>query len=291
MFKKAFTLAEVLITLMIIGIVAALTIPSVISNYQQQEFKTGLKKAVSVLNEAIQMNIQEDGETPYENSNLYAYLKRHMNIIKTNTFFNCYNSRGEVVDLRSPNGSDKDCMSPNEDDAPGHDYSGNEAFYTADGMRFELRGAFGSGGIKPNTHFYLHESGLDAADYKHLGEAIEPYPGAGFLVYEKSAQNGYCGSYGLASNPNNTVNTPCVLMVDVNGDKKPNPPMNFKEDIVETINDNGTIYTVTTKVNQNFGYSYPSPTDKKLQDIFSIMITDEKAIPFGVVAQRAMYSK
>ena len=55
--KKGFTLAEVLITLAIIGIVAALTIPSVISNYQQQEFKTGLKKAVSVLNEAIQTNI------------------------------------------------------------------------------------------------------------------------------------------------------------------------------------------------------------------------------------------
>ena len=289
--KHAFTLAEILITLMIIGIVAALTIPSVISNYQQQEFKTGLKKAVSVLNSAIQSNIAQDGETPYENSNLYAYLKRHMNILKTNTFYTCYNSRGEAVDLRSPNGADKECMSPNEDDAPGHDYSGNEAFYTADGMRFEIRGSFSSGGDKPNTHFYLHESGLDAAGYKHLGEGREPYPGAGFLVYEKFARNGYCGSYGLASNPNNTVNTPCVLMVDVNGDKKPNPPMNYKEDIVNTVNDNGAIYTYKIAVNQNFGYTYPSVNDKKLKDIFNILITDEKAIPFGVVAQRAMYSK
>ena len=33
--RKAFTLAEVLITLAIIGVVAALTIPSVISNTQQ----------------------------------------------------------------------------------------------------------------------------------------------------------------------------------------------------------------------------------------------------------------
>ncbi|MBE7707024.1 MAG: prepilin-type N-terminal cleavage/methylation domain-containing protein, partial [Cyanobacteria bacterium SIG30] len=34
---KAFTLAEVLITLAIIGVVAALTIPSVVTNYQNQE--------------------------------------------------------------------------------------------------------------------------------------------------------------------------------------------------------------------------------------------------------------
>lgn len=43
--KQAFTLAEVLITLAIIGIVAALSIPSVISNTQQAEYRTGLKKA------------------------------------------------------------------------------------------------------------------------------------------------------------------------------------------------------------------------------------------------------
>lgn len=34
--KKAFTLAEVLITLGIIGIVAALTMPSLIANYKKQ---------------------------------------------------------------------------------------------------------------------------------------------------------------------------------------------------------------------------------------------------------------
>jgi prepilin-type N-terminal cleavage/methylation domain-containing protein len=35
--KKGFTLAEVLITIAIIGIVAALTIPSVIINYQKAQ--------------------------------------------------------------------------------------------------------------------------------------------------------------------------------------------------------------------------------------------------------------
>ena len=35
--KKGFTLAEVLITLAIIGVVAALTVPTVVHKYQQKE--------------------------------------------------------------------------------------------------------------------------------------------------------------------------------------------------------------------------------------------------------------
>ena len=83
---KAFTLAEVLITLAIIGVVAAISIPSVISNTQQQEFKTGLKKAASVLNSAITMNMAVDGESPYDNADLFNYLQRHMNIISTGKY-------------------------------------------------------------------------------------------------------------------------------------------------------------------------------------------------------------
>ena len=72
--KKAFTLAEVLITLAIIGVVAALAIPSVISNAQQLEFKTGLRKAVSVLNSSIMMNQALEGTSPYDTDDLYKYL-------------------------------------------------------------------------------------------------------------------------------------------------------------------------------------------------------------------------
>ena len=51
--KAAFTLAEVLITLGIIGIVAAMTMPSLIANHKQKELETGLKKAYSVLQQAL----------------------------------------------------------------------------------------------------------------------------------------------------------------------------------------------------------------------------------------------
>jgi len=43
--KKGFTLAEVLITLGIIGVVASLTIPTLMANYQKVQYVTGLKRA------------------------------------------------------------------------------------------------------------------------------------------------------------------------------------------------------------------------------------------------------
>ncbi len=50
---KGFTLAEVLITLGIIGVVAALTIPTLINNYQKKVTVTRLKTAYSLLTQAI----------------------------------------------------------------------------------------------------------------------------------------------------------------------------------------------------------------------------------------------
>ncbi len=49
---SGFTLAEVLITLGIIGVVAALTMPSVINNYKEKETIAKLKKTYSVLSQA-----------------------------------------------------------------------------------------------------------------------------------------------------------------------------------------------------------------------------------------------
>ena len=61
-FKKAFTLAEVLITLGIIGIVAAMTIPNLIANYQKNVTVTQLQKAISVLNQAYKSSFDDNGE-------------------------------------------------------------------------------------------------------------------------------------------------------------------------------------------------------------------------------------
>lgn len=53
MFKKAFTLAEVLITLVIIGVVAAITMPTIQANSQERERIAKVKKTFSVLNQAM----------------------------------------------------------------------------------------------------------------------------------------------------------------------------------------------------------------------------------------------
>ena len=53
--KTAFTLAETLITLTIIGVIAALTIPTLISKYQKHTYVVGLKKAYSQLKNAVKM--------------------------------------------------------------------------------------------------------------------------------------------------------------------------------------------------------------------------------------------
>lgn len=63
--KIAFTLAEVLITLGIIGIIAALTLPTVMSNYRKKEVETKLAKVYSIINQAINLNIAEHGD--YQN--------------------------------------------------------------------------------------------------------------------------------------------------------------------------------------------------------------------------------
>ena len=59
--KSAFTLAEVLITLGIIGVVAALTLPTVIKNYQKQVTVTRLQKAYSILGQVAQKSIADNG--------------------------------------------------------------------------------------------------------------------------------------------------------------------------------------------------------------------------------------
>ena len=60
--KFAFTLAEVLITLGIIGIVAAMTIPNLITKHQQKVTVTKLEKAISYINQAYKLSYDDVGE-------------------------------------------------------------------------------------------------------------------------------------------------------------------------------------------------------------------------------------
>ena len=59
--KMAFTLAEVLITLGIIGVVAAITIPGLMSKYYEIQTVSRLKETYSILNQAIRLASEEEG--------------------------------------------------------------------------------------------------------------------------------------------------------------------------------------------------------------------------------------
>jgi len=59
--RAAFTLAEVLITLAIIGVVATMTIPTLISNYNKKIVETRLLKFYSSMNNAIRLSEIDQG--------------------------------------------------------------------------------------------------------------------------------------------------------------------------------------------------------------------------------------
>lgn len=92
--NKAFTLSETLITLGIIGVVAALTMPAVITNYQKKQTSAQLKKAYSTFAQALVQAQYEFGDasswtvtepsSSYEDNLAYfeTYWKPYIKTIK-----------------------------------------------------------------------------------------------------------------------------------------------------------------------------------------------------------------
>lgn len=71
--KKGFTMAEVLITIGIIGIIAAITIPQVIEGYKKKEVVTRLKRNYSLILQAIRASESKNGELRYWDSTLTGH--------------------------------------------------------------------------------------------------------------------------------------------------------------------------------------------------------------------------
>ena len=73
--KFAFTLAEVLVTLGIIGVVAVLTVPNVISSYQKKVYVTQLQKGYAQLEQAFQLAMADDEVDDIRDTTLWSYYK------------------------------------------------------------------------------------------------------------------------------------------------------------------------------------------------------------------------
>ena len=125
---SGFTLAEVLITLGIIGIVAAMTIPSLINNSQEAQYKSAYKKAYSVANQALKKAEADNNLVEYYDSNDSAYaiwdaLKSNFKVVKYCNNANndqCWNMNGEQVESGLPE-------------------KGTEGFVDASGMSWVMR--------------------------------------------------------------------------------------------------------------------------------------------------------
>ena len=105
--NKGFTLAEVLITLGIIGIVAAMTLPALTANYRKQVVVTRMQKFYTVFNQAIKMSELANGElgtwdmmgsadynTPEGSVKFFnKYLKSYIKTLKTEYYYDTHNEK------------------------------------------------------------------------------------------------------------------------------------------------------------------------------------------------------
>ena len=97
--KEAFTLAEVLVTMGIIGVVAAMTVPTLMQNYQRQSFVTQLRKVYSEVGQAAERYKSDNNVVSLRESRL------RNNSEELNRFMNTY---FKVV--RNCNGSYAPCF-------------------------------------------------------------------------------------------------------------------------------------------------------------------------------------
>ena len=116
--KRAFTLAEVLITLTIIGVIAALTIPNLMRKWEDQHTVSAVKEAYSILNNAIKMAVLQNGpveewDWPDKTTNNIANKNANyiVDMLKPYLKFSkiCYSASGcmgNVSTYKDLNGSD-----------------------------------------------------------------------------------------------------------------------------------------------------------------------------------------
>ena len=85
--RFGFTLAEVLITLGIIGVVAAMTMPTLMNSTQGAQYKAAYKKALSALSQAVTLNVALD-EVDFGDINetssttISSMLRSRMNVVR-----------------------------------------------------------------------------------------------------------------------------------------------------------------------------------------------------------------
>ena len=106
-FKKGFTLAETLITLGIIGVISALTIPTLVMNYQSKVRITQLQKVYNDISNAAVAALADERVDTLDYTYIYEdvdgdgaiqFLKKYLKVSKECTYSECMASSYSSLD-------------------------------------------------------------------------------------------------------------------------------------------------------------------------------------------------
>ena len=196
-----FTLAEVLITLGIIGVVAAMTIPNLIATHQKKQTVVKLQKAISVLNQAYKLSYDDVGEpsvseafnmgaSKYFSTYWAPYIKTE---IYCDTYAKCRYKSQHPWSLPSGKPSDISVV-----------YGNNRTtFYTADGFLYVI---FTAGGPGPT----IDKLSADTSVYVDINGAEGPnrYGRDVFVLTRVEKDGGGIQPRGISSS-NENINSSC----------------------------------------------------------------------------------
>ena len=228
--KRAFTLAEILITLAIIGVVAALTLPTLIQNHKKQEVSSKLQKIYSMMNQAILMSEIDNG--PKESwSNCYKNTEETpVNIIngKSNyeKYILPYIKYSKAVDFNSVGGYNIAIYLNDSTVLVGKSTSvGIDYFFFPQGKNFnaETFGKYNDDmeliredcGIKYFS-FRFAPGSEDPGDTFHRKTGFEPYKWGLTTVTKESLTSGE-----FACTQDNKVKAWCTALIQLNNWKIP----------------------------------------------------------------------
>ena len=237
--RFGFTLAEVLITLGIIGVVAAMTMPTLMNQTNGAQYKAAYKKALSAISQGVTLNVALDdvsfadtktGTAGTKDANsdgtasVASLLNTRMNIVKASDAANSgYGmTTGESPTSTFP-GKVKTCKTKNDSTGACTEYED----------------------VTPDTFLFFNDGSMFAF---------------------KNADAAACTKSAASASNNKT----CVGVIDVNGTKGPNKPVEC---------DQGSSATEANCTVSN-------PTD-----IYPVEFYDQTILPASPAAKAVLYGK
>ena len=267
-----FTLAEVLITLGIIGVVAAMTMPTLINSTQGAQYKTAFKKSLTVLSQAVVMNIAlndydlsqvvstgatnattTDGKTTAATGaqSLYDLFSNRLNIVREAGSGAFVATAGDANQWIIVSDNDKE------------DYT---AFATKHTSAGGSGGSGGSGGASSNAFPTLSVGGVWPSEltFLFMNDGIT-------FIFNNKQGNCQQADKGIGVATDNY----CFGFVDVNGQKAPNR----------------VVQCDTGSLKGDKGADDATCTVSNPTDIYPIAMYNQSVIPASAAARAVLYNK